>query len=61
MGRQLSINGLETDYKYYKQEFFPKVLEDPTVPTEDKENRFICVEEMQAIPALHEQLVEKTP
>src|SRR5918912_33384 len=37
MGRQLSINGLEATYRYYKQEFFPKLLEDPTVSNEDKE------------------------
>jgi integrase len=37
MGRQLHINGLEAIYRYYKQEFFPKLLEDPTVSNEDKE------------------------
>jgi hypothetical protein len=37
MGRQLHINGLEATYRYYKQGFFPKLLEDPTVSNEDKE------------------------
>jgi hypothetical protein len=39
MGRkQLTITGLEQIYKYYQKEFFPKLLEDPTVSVEDKEN-----------------------
>jgi integrase/recombinase XerD len=39
MGRkQLTITGLEYIYKYYQREFFPKLLEDPTVSNEDKEN-----------------------
>jgi len=37
MGRSLTINGLYRMYKYYKQEFFPKLLEDPSVSSEDKE------------------------
>ena len=35
--RQLTTNGLYQIYKYYKEEFFPKLLEDPTVSNEDKE------------------------
>jgi integrase/recombinase XerD len=39
MGRkQLVINGLYQIYQYYKEEFFPKLLEDPTISNEDKEN-----------------------
>ncbi len=37
MGRRLSVIGLYLVYKYYKESFFPKLLEDPTVPNEDKE------------------------
>jgi hypothetical protein len=28
---------LEQIYKYYKEEFFPRLLEDPTAPIEDKD------------------------
>jgi integrase len=37
MGRQLTINGLYDVYKDYKEEFFPRLLEDPTITSEDKE------------------------
>ena len=37
MGKQLTINGLYGIYKDYKEQFFPRLLEDPTVPSEDKE------------------------
>ena len=38
MGRkQLTINGLYQIYKYYKEEFFPKLLADSTILNEDKE------------------------
>jgi integrase len=35
--RQLTLNGLYRLYRDYKQEFLPKLLEDPTVSNEDKE------------------------
>jgi integrase/recombinase XerD len=38
VGRQLSIVGLYLVYKYYKQDFFPKLLKDNTVSNEDREN-----------------------
>jgi len=31
MGKQLSVNGLYTIYKYYKERFFPKLLEHNTI------------------------------
>ena len=31
------MTGLYQVYKYYKEEFFPKLLADPTVSNEDKE------------------------
>jgi hypothetical protein len=37
MGKQLTINGLYDIYKDYKEVFFPRLLEDATVPNEDKE------------------------
>ncbi|MFL6326839.1 MAG: hypothetical protein ACJ71I_05115, partial [Nitrososphaeraceae archaeon] len=36
--RQLTVGGLAEVYRYYQKEFFPKLLEDPVVPNEDKEN-----------------------
>ena len=36
MGRQLTHNGLYNIYKDYKEEFFPRLLKDPTVSNEDK-------------------------
>jgi integrase len=35
--RQLTHSGLYQMYQYYKKEFLPKLLEDPTVSDEDKE------------------------
>jgi integrase/recombinase XerD len=35
--RQLTHSGLYQMYQYYKKEFLPKLLEDPTVSNEDKE------------------------
>jgi hypothetical protein len=37
MGKQLSARGLYGIYKYYKEEFFPKLLKDNTISNEDKE------------------------
>jgi integrase len=38
MGKALTISGLYSIYKYYKEEFFPNLLtEDSTIPVEDKE------------------------
>ena len=36
MGRQLTVSGLYSVYKDYKNEFFPRILEDKTVTGEDK-------------------------
>jgi hypothetical protein len=35
--RQLSRSALDQIYREYQKTFFPKLLEDPTVPSEDKE------------------------
>jgi integrase/recombinase XerD len=37
MGTQLNVSGLYGIYKDYKESFFPKLLEDTTIPHEDKE------------------------
>jgi integrase len=37
LGRPIKVNGMYWIYKDYKEEFFPKLLEDPAVPGEDKE------------------------
>jgi integrase len=37
MGKELTPTGIYVIYKMYKEEFFPKLLKDPTVPNEDKE------------------------
>ena len=37
MHKQLNVKGLYAIYSKYKQEIFPKLLEDTTVPNEDKE------------------------
>jgi integrase/recombinase XerD len=37
MNRTLTIGGLYRIYKYYKEEFLPNLLQDPTVSSEDKQ------------------------
>jgi integrase len=37
MGKQLDVHGIYGIYKDYKETFFPKLLEDNTIPNEDKE------------------------
>jgi len=38
MGKQLTVNGLYGIYKDYKEKFFPKLLNDTTISSEDKQN-----------------------
>ena len=35
-GKQLSVNGLYGIYRYYKENLFPKLVEDNTIPNENK-------------------------
>jgi integrase/recombinase XerD len=35
-GRKISVDAIQAVYEKYKKEHFPKLLEDPTVPEEDK-------------------------
>jgi hypothetical protein len=37
MGKQFTPGGLHNLYDYYKKEFFPKLLDDPTISNEDKD------------------------
>jgi integrase/recombinase XerD len=37
LGRPLTVGGLYQIYKYYKEEFFPMLLDDASIPTEDRE------------------------
>jgi integrase/recombinase XerD len=37
MGKQFTPGGLHNLYDYYKKEFFPKLLNDPTISSEDKD------------------------
>jgi integrase len=41
MSKQLSNSGLYQVYKYYKEEFFPKLLEDLTISNNNKDNEKI--------------------
>jgi len=62
MGRQrLSMGGLYSIYKYYKEEFFPKLLEDPTVSSEDKEKiKSILAKPFNPYIRRHSALTEKS-
>lgn len=62
MGRkQLTINGLYKIYKDYKEAFFPKLLEDPTVSDEDKEKiRNLLTKPFNPYIRRHSALTEKS-
>jgi hypothetical protein len=62
MGRkQLAINGLYQIYQYYKEEFFPKLLEDPTISNEDKENiKALLAKPFNPYIRRHSALTEKS-
>ena len=60
MHKQLSIKGLYGIYNNYKQEFFPKLLEDPTVSNEDKEKiRNLLAKPFNPYIRRHSALTEK--
>ncbi|MFL6366535.1 MAG: hypothetical protein ACJ719_15200 [Nitrososphaeraceae archaeon] len=61
MGKQLTINGLYAIYKGYKERFFPKLLEDPTVPSEDKERiKALLLKPFNPYIRRHSALTEKS-
>jgi hypothetical protein len=43
MGKQLTRNGLYGIYKGYKEKFFPKLLEDNTIPMKIKKGLRVCL------------------
>jgi integrase/recombinase XerD len=45
MGKQLTVHGIHGIYKYYKEKFFPKLLDDATISNEDKEKIMHSVNE----------------
>lgn len=60
-GRQLSINGLYQVYKYYKEEFFPKLLKDNTISIEDKEKiKCLLAKPFNPYVRRHSALTEKS-
>jgi len=61
MGRQLNINGLNQIYRNYKEDFFPKLLEDKTVSSEDKEKiKSILAKPFNPYIRRHSALTEKS-
>jgi len=61
MGKQLSVNGLEQIYKDYKQEFFPKLMDDPTLSNEDKEKiKILLIKPFNPYIRRHSALTEKS-
>jgi integrase/recombinase XerD len=61
VGRQLNIVGIYQVYKYYKEQFFPKLLKDNTISDEDKE-KIKCVLAKPFNPYIrrHSALTEKS-
>jgi hypothetical protein len=60
-GKPLTTGGLEQLYKYYKEEFFPKLLEDPTISNEDKEKiKGLLLKPFNPYIRRHSALTEKS-
>jgi integrase len=61
VGRQLTLSGVYQVYKYYKDEFFPNLLEDLTVPNEDKERiKLLLTKPFNPYIRRHSALTEKS-
>jgi integrase/recombinase XerD len=61
IGKQLTISGVYQVYKYYKEEFFPKLLADPTVTNEDKEKlKNLLIKPFNPYIRRHSALTEKS-
>jgi hypothetical protein len=61
VGRQLTLSGVYQVYKYYKDEFFPKLLEGLTVPNEDKERiKVLLTKPFNPYIRRHSALTEKS-
>ena len=60
-GRQLNTNGVYEVYKYYKEEFFPKLLKDNTISDEDKEKiKCLLAKPFNPYIRRHSALTEKS-
>ncbi len=60
-GKPLSTGGLEQIYKDYKEEFFPKLLQDATVSNEDKEKiKTLLTKPFNPYIRRHSALTEKS-
>ncbi len=61
MGKQLTVDGLYKVYEYYKEKIFPNLLEDSTVPNEDKEKiRTLLSKPFNPYVRRHSALTEKS-
>ena len=61
LGKGLTPIGIYMIYKNYKEEFFPKLLADPTVPNEDKEKiRVLLAKPFNPYIRRHSALTEKS-
>ena len=61
IGRKLNPDGIYSIYRDYKEEFFPKLLTDPTVPIEDKEKiTGLLVKPFNPYIRRHSALTEKS-
>jgi integrase/recombinase XerD len=59
--RQLTLNGLYKVYKDYKEQFFPKLLADPTVSNEDKDKiKNLLTKKFNPYVRRHSALTEKS-
>ena len=61
MGRQLSVEGLYGVYKHYKEKFFPKLFENNTISSEDKEKiKVLLTKPFNPYIRRHSALTEKS-
>jgi integrase/recombinase XerD len=61
MSKQLTVNGLYGIYKDYKENFFPKLLKDSTIPHEDKERiKALLLKPFTLYVRRHSALTEKS-
>jgi integrase len=59
--RQLTVGGIQHVYRDYKREFFPKLLEDPTISNEDKERiKALITKPFNPYIRRHSALTEKS-
>ncbi len=61
IGKALTPNGIYEIYKKYKEEFFPKLMTDPTLPNEDKEKiKVLLTKPFNPYIRRHSALTEKS-